>query len=319
MERSALRFIKKASGFAAVLIITLIILDTLSMVSPINNISAAFTGSRQFFMTGAVEITPCIDKVSQQDGTTALIIGDSICGQLFNGLQDINPDITIAGSNGAITIAGQYMLAMKYIENHPDATDIYLFYLPESFWRGYNATLGYPYAVMPFAQKDCLKYLDDDTLDILGSVYGKPFITPKGADLLGRSGVNLKLYLNTLNNLGNEYQMSYPFEFADRYLIRLNDECLQRGIEFHLYPCPVCETSRELNDSFKDSFEESKTRTLNPEYYDMVVYYPAEQSADGEHFAGEYANQEHYNDIIREAYAQTDLLDSLNLTEGSSE
>lgn len=315
MEHAALRFIKKASAFTAVLIICLVLLDMISMANPINQACAALTGSRQFFITGAVEITPSIDKVMEQDGTTKLIIGDSVCGQLFNGLQDINPDITITGSNGAITITGQYMLAMKYIESHPDATDIYMFYLPESFWRGYNATLGYPYAVMPFAQKDCLKLLDEDTLDILGGVYGKPFITPTGASILGKSGVNLKLYLNALNRSGAEYQMSYPFELADRYLVKLNDECSKRGIEFHLYPCPVCEASRDLNDSFKESFEESETRNINPEYYDMVMYYPAEQAADGEHFSGEYASQEHYNDIIREAYAQTDLLDSLKLSE----
>ncbi len=319
MERAALRFIKKATGFAVLLITSLIILDMLSMIHPVNQIFASFTGSRQFFMTGASEITPCIDKVTEQDDTSVLIIGDSVCGQIFNGLQDINPDMTITGTNGAVTITGQYMLAMKYMENHPNATDIYLFYQPESFWRAYNATLGYPYAIMPFAQKDCLKLLDEDTLNIIRSVYGKPFITPLGADLLGRSGVNMKLYLNTLNRSGASYEMSYPFEFADRYLTKLDEECRKRGIRFHMYPCPICESNRDFSETFRESYEKSVIYDINPEFFDMIIYYPAEQAADGEHFSGEYANQNHYNEIIKEAYAQTGLLDRLKLNEGNNE
>ncbi len=78
---------------------------------------------------------------------------------MFRRLQKYNEDISIIGSNGAITLAGQYILAEEYLRNHPDATDLYLILLPESLTRTFDTSYGYQYAVMSFAETGTLQLL----------------------------------------------------------------------------------------------------------------------------------------------------------------
>ena len=201
-------FLKKTLIFIILLSAVLVILDLLSMAGPTRTLLAYLTDSRDYISVnvGADEIKPYISKTGDPDGTRVLILGDSVCHQLFDGLKENTAGISIAGSNAAITTAGQYILAKNYIEAHPDATDLYLFMRPASLTQSFDTEYGYQYAVMPFAETGLIGMLDDDTLKQMEEVYGKVFMNPTVVRMIDLSGPNRKLYLNLLKKHSSAYK-----------------------------------------------------------------------------------------------------------------
>lgn len=310
------RFYLNASAFIALLLITVIGLDMLSMFGGTRIILAKLTDSTEYISdhTGSADIIPQIEKAMAKDGTTKLIIGDSVCRQLFNGLQDINSeDFTIIGSNAAITMAGQYILAAEYLKAHPNATDIYLFALPPSLKRTFDTELGYQYVIMPFAETDTLCNLDSGTISLLEGVYGKFFMKKNIVKAIDLSGINRKLFLNYLLDNAEGYEPASYFELADKYVCEIDRLCKENNVKFHFYPCPRIESSREAMEDIKGEFNNSAVSKINPEYMDMIYYFPDGKSEDGTHFSPEYATQEQLNTVITEMLNGNELLKSLKL------
>ena len=301
------------NSFIFILIFSALIiaLDLLSMREPYSCILAELTESSEYFGGGPDEIRPYIQSAQANDGTTRLIIGDSVCHQMFSGLQEYNDDFTIIGSNGAITMAGQYILAKEYLENHPSASDVFLIVLPKSLGRTFDTLYGYQYSVMPFVESDTLKDLDSNTIDIMANTYGKLFMEKSVVRALYLSAINRRIYLNVLANKTRGYELSNHFELADQYVVKIAQMCDEKGVRFHLYPCPVCETKKESIDDMQSGFEQSKIYDINPDFLNMIQYYPAEQAEDGAHFSGEYDNQECFNEKIRQIYTCPELIDNL--------
>lgn len=291
------------------------LMEVLSVWEPTRWPIAYLTDSVDYISgnVGAGEIVPYIERAEYPNGATKLIIGDSVCHQMFSDLQELNDDYLIIGSNGAITMAGQYILFTEFIENHPDATDVYLFVLPGSLERSFDTNYGYQYAVMPFVETDTLKDLDYDTIDIMRKTYGSLFMRYKVVSVIDRSALDRKLYLNKLKAETEGYEQEYPYELADRYIGRINDICNENGIAFHMYPVPVCESSRGSVQELESLYDSSMLSSFASDFFDMIYYFDEEQAADGVHFSGEYADQKHYNELIRQMYSDTGLLETLRL------
>ena len=132
------RFYVNGISFIMILFSVLVGFDLLSMHGSFRQLFSNWTDSASYLERGPDEIKPYIVKAQFQDDSTKLIIGDSVCRQMFNGLQEYNSDFTIIGSNGAITMAGQYIMTKEYLDNHPNATDVFLiilWYLWESIFK----------------------------------------------------------------------------------------------------------------------------------------------------------------------------------------
>ena len=310
------KFYLNASAFIALLLVAVIGLDVLSMFGGTRQILATLTDSTKYISdhTGSADIIPQIEKAMENDGTTKLIIGDSVCRQIFNGLQDTNSeDFTIIGSNAAITMAGQYILAAEYLKVHPDATDIYLFVLPASLKRTFDTELGYQYVVMPFVETDTIDNLDEGTISLLENVYGKFFMRKNVVKAIDLSGINRKLFLNYLVDNSAGYEPAAYFEFADKYVCAIDELCRERNVRFHFYPCPRTESYRQSMDDLKEEFNRSAVSKVNPDYMNMIYYFPDGESEDTIHFSPEYAAQEHLNKIITAMVTDKELLHSLKL------
>lgn len=308
-------FTQKICAFAILLITVCIGLDYLSMIDPWRMIFAKITNSEELISvnTGADEIIPFIEKVQSQDNTSTLIIGDSICHQMFRELQEYNDDICIAGTNAAISMTGQYILAEEYINNHPNATDIYLFVHPNSLCSSFDTKYGYQYTVMPFIETDTLKLLDQDTINNMASVYGRLFMFPKVVQLIEKSAINRKLYLNILANNKEGYIQSTKFEIADRYIRKIYNLCQNSNMKLHLYPCPVSDSKFENIKSMEKDYNNTWLYSHFPEYFEKILVYPDEQTSDGVHFSGKYASQDFYNEKISVIFAASELLDYLQM------
>ena len=309
------RFYKNAISFSILFAIVFVLIDILSMRDSSKYMLAKWTDSESFIAgnVGAGEIIPYIEKVQTKDGTTKLLLGDSVCHQIFNGLQECNPEWTIVGSNGAVTMAGQYILAKEYLDAHPEATDVFLILLPESFSRTYDTLWGYQYVVMPFAETNTLNNLDADTIKTLKKTYGGIFLNPGIVKLIDRSAMNRKVYLNYIHDHSKDYVLKNYFELADQYVYKIYEMCNEKNVNFHLYPCPVADAKIDYNNSLLNDFSQSKIYEINPDYMDMVYYFPVEEANDTTHFSGEYANQEHFNSIIRQMFEGLEILDMLKL------
>ena len=299
--------------FILIVLLSAILLDGLSMVGSFRRFFSRLTNSREFVGGGPDEIRPYIEKAGTPDGTTKVILGDSVCRQLFNDLQKYNDDVSIIGSNAAITMAGQYILAKEYLDNHPDATDVFLIVLPQALGRTYDTHHGYPYAVMPFVETDTLRYLEDSTIGIISETYGDFFLNSTVVRSLDLSAVNRKLYLNHLARSGPGYNMTDYYELADIYIPKINEMCESAGVNFYLYPCPVCESQLSEIERIREGFDESALTVINSDYMDMIWYYPAEQSADDVHFSVDYADREHLNEVIKESFGDKEIYDIIRL------
>lgn len=307
------KFYLKMILFIAIIATILGACEYLSVREPFRTWIAEWTDSESFITgnVGSDEIKPYIAKVQNPDNTTKLILGDSVGRQLYVGLQKYNEDIAIVGSNAAITMAGQYILAAEYIENHPDATDIFLVILPESLCRTFDTKWGYQYTVMPFVETGTLEKLDPDTIESMKSVYGEFFMREDIVYKIDRSAINRKLYLNMLKEYSNGYVPESKFSLAEQYLKKMYDLCEANNITMHLYACPLADNRVEEIEGMKKQYSETELYQLFPEFMENIYFYPLEQAADGVHFSGDYANQEHYNELIEEMYAGTPLGDAV--------
>lgn len=308
-------FYRKVILFVVIFGVICILADHMSSRDPWRRVIARYTDSEEFISVnvGPSEIKPYIEKVQTEDDTTRLILGDSVCKQLFGGLQEENEGFCIAGSNAALTMAGQYILLHEYVENHAEATDVYLILLPGSLEASFNTTWGYQYSVMPFVETDTIRLLEDSTLEAMEAVYGKLFMKKAVVEWIDDSAVNRKLYLNALDSHSEGYQQQKRFEIAEQYIKKMYELCEENGISLHLYPCPVSEKNKEGTEAFKDAFRDTWLYEKFPDYTERILYYSEEQSADGVHFAGEFATQECYNEKIETIFNGSELLNELDL------
>lgn len=308
-------FYKKLGIFFIVLSLLCMGLTYMSLEEPWRTFFAEITNSEEYIgeNAGSVEIKPCIEKVQKQDETGILIIGDSVCNQMFSGLQEYNDDVSIVGSNGAITMAGQFILVNEYLKSHTDVTDIYLMLHPGSLTRTFDTSWGYQYTVMPFVETETLQSLDNNTIRIMQKVYGRIFLHSDGVDILNRSAVGRKLYLNMLKKHGKGYYPENSYEIADQYIGKIYELCEKKEVEFHLYPSPVSEERRTEMEEMEEEYKNTWLNTVFSEFFNNILYYPAEQAADKTHFSGEYATQECYNEKIKIIFAGSELINQLKM------
>ncbi len=269
-------------------------------------------------MDGPDWIVPLIERVQERDDSHVLLIGDSVCRQMFIDIADINDEVCIAPAIAPFTMCGQYVLTKLYLESHPNATDVFLMVLPEKdFLSGIGTSLGYQFLVIPLIETDTLNLLDQSTIDEITNMFGAVFVKEAVVRIIDNSGVNRKLYLNGLK----KYSKSGHFHSIDDslytvYLQKMVNICNEKGVIFHLLPPPMADT-KELHDIvesyFPDNMEKIGLEMLIPEYMGNVRFYPEEMFSDGTHFGGVYEEQRVYNEIITEMYGDEGLIEKLVL------
>lgn len=308
------KFVEKVVFFLVILVPILIMGIYLSHLEGWREYFCRITDSNNYIessVNGSDEIKPFIWKVREQNNTEILVIGDSICHQMFENISENNGDITYAASNAAITMAGQYILAKEYLDNHANAKEIYLIVHPTSLKRTFDTTYGYQYIIIPFSETNTLMDLDKGTVDICKTVYGDVFLEPEVVNIIDKSGMNRKLYLNLLKKYGKSYEEKMPFEIADEYISKIYGLCEERNVKFYLVSSPVSAELQMTCEELEKEYTESWMSKICPDYFKNIVYYPAEQSEDGFHFSGEYKSQEYLNRLIKQIFDDYSLVDAI--------
>lgn len=281
-----MRFLKRVFCFVIILCMLLVGVCFLSTQPMFKPIIANITNTSDYIENMPMkEISPAIDRVTEQPDATKLIIGDSVCARLFNRYADGNPDYCVVGTNRGIVMSGQYILGSLFLETHPDATDIYLIVTTNTMITEYETAYGYQYAVQPFLESDNLKRLDDITLDKMKHAYGSFVTNKKAVEFIDSSPILKKVYLNLLNQYNPIYVLPEIPDTVERYIIKLNQECSDRGVILHLIPAPIAETSgrRTIEAAIEKSYMETEIYSMFPEFYNSLQYYSPEYFEDGIH------------------------------------
>lgn len=300
-------------GIIFVTIITGICVLTLflSMREPFRPVIARLTACEDFMESS--EMLPYFEKAREQDGTTQLIIGDSICRQMFAGLSEYNPQTSIQATNAALMIPGQYLLAEEYLQNHPDTTDVFLIMHPLTLTRTFDTEWGYRYAAMTYVETDTLQYLDESTITVMEEVYGPLLLRKEIVWLIEESPICRKLCLSYMNSSRDAYVQSSPFELADLYVKKLYDLCNERGVKLHFYSSPVSEYYRVEMEELAENYDKTWMCSQYPDYLETILYFPNGWTEDMSHFSGEYAQRDSLNEMIRQAYGKTELIQYMDL------
>lgn len=303
----------KGSMFSIIILLSVASILFLSTKEPTRARIAEWTNSEEFMDEN--EMLPYFDKAREQDGTTQLIIGDSVCRQMFADLEKDNPGTSILATNAALMITGQYLLAEEYLQEHPDTTDVFLVMHPLTLTRTFDTEWSYRYAVMTYVETGSLQHLDANTLETMKTVYGSLFLQKNVVQLIEASPVCRKLSLSYLNFNAEEYIQKSSFEIADQYVKKLYDLCREQGVKLHLYASPVAEYYKEQIGELAVEYEQTWMYSQYPDYMNDIWYYPSEWAEDLSHFSGEYAERGRLNEVIGQAYADTELLKKINMTD----
>ena len=298
--------IKKLIVYCLIVFALVSTLEFLSFCPKTKEFAAKLTRSEDYIDSGsgAASVQPYIDGVRSQDGTTKLILGDSIANQLFSGYK-MPEDYSVKTSFAAIGITGQYMLAHEYLENHTDATDIYIMVHPETLMRTFDTDYGYSYGVLPYALNDCMQILDDWTFKRMRPVYGRFFMTEMGARFVEESSLNRKMYQSFLLVHKKPYEQKNAYEIAEHTLTVLQNECDAHGVKLHLIPSPSSEFYRESIEGGIADWNDSTLNLMFPDYMSSIYYFPTEQTLDNTHFAGEYAERGHLDRVLKVIFNYT--------------
>lgn len=283
----------------------------LSARDPFRPAIARLTGSEGFMDDSGM--LPYFETAAQQDGTTQLVIGDSVCRQMFSDLGEYNPEKSFLATNAALMMPGQYLLAQDYFENHTGVTDVFLIMHPLTLTRTFDMEWGYRYAAMTYVETNHIQHLDEITVDAMEEAYGAFFLREDMVWLAEDSPICRRLCLSHIHSSGEPYEQKHPFEIADLYVEKLDELCRENGAELHLYSSPVSMYYREQIAELAESYEGTWMRGRFPHYMEEIWYYPDEWSEDLSHFSGEYARREKLNETIERAYGNTRLWEGLKL------
>jgi hypothetical protein len=283
----------------------------LSAVPGTNRFFAAASGSDFELCTGYSDVAPAIASVQEESQAGKLIIGDSVCRQLFSDLQEQNPAYCIAGTYCTVGLTGQYMLANEFLKSHPDATDIYLVMRPQSLAEQLGSQKTYMYAVAPFVIADAVDALDDATQQEMRSLYWSYGMNRKAASLIVHSPMLAKLYLHKLEteHYAENFTQTGVSAIAVQYLDKLAQLCEEKQVKLHLLavPLPDNEVSRYAVDNAVEQTKGTSVEALVAELCSTVVYCDETLFLDGQHFDLEQVDAEEVITWIQQE--NNDLLD----------
>lgn len=306
-----------------VLMVALGLLSVLSMLSTVpafTSLIDMLTVSVAYETLGTEETMEIWKSIGASDNTTKLILGDSVANQIYS-YRD-NESYSVKTGNMAMTLIWQYLYAEKYLDTHPDATDIYLCIVPDMLERGFESKRSYNYLIIPLNICSKIEVLEEEERKHLEKMYGALFMKPQVISYVAGSGFNTKLYMNAV---GKYYEIfsarkeeleksNHPdMTIAETYILKMQMLCQQKNVEFHLIPNPKMDTveNREYLEDLKERYEKSLLYDINPKFFEQIVFYPEEVFKDDLHFKDEFLEDGGKNGIIQVIQTTTGQLDGL--------
>lgn len=323
------RYIIKVGFFflGLLLIITLcIILPAYNSV--LNDVEAFITNSEDYVRNEeAAKAEAILATMDADNGYSKLLVGDSVSYFLFNRLQEYNQEYLLAGTSRPFTIAGQYVQIKEFLENHDNATDVYMFE-SKATWEAVVDPQGtYQNLVVPTIETGTFDNLNTTTQEEIKKTFSTVLLNKKVVHLYNYSNMNRKIVLNGVllyheKILGED--VSAPYEstpnevspLAQYYLKSIIELCEDHNVELHILHDPLADTAEKRAEVEQErvmfaqcGYTES---TLFEKYYNSVLYYPESYFFDGVHFN---IDDELQNAVIKDMQTHTQELGDLKYGE----
>lgn len=264
-----------------------------------NEIFSFVTNSEDYIRNEEAAKAEAISATMDADNDyTKLLVGDSVSFFLFNRLQEYNDDYLLVGTSRPFTIAGQYIQIKEFLENHPEATDVYMFESKETWEAVIDPQCTYQNLVVPTVETGTYDDLDQNTREEICDEFSSVLLNKKVVRIYNYSNMNRKLMLNGIllyheKILGEDVSAVYestPNEvspLAQQYLAKIIKLCDTNQVTLHILHDPLADTEAKRREVEMErqmlsacGYNDSE---LFEDYYDSVLYYPEECFFDGVH------------------------------------
>lgn len=245
----------------------------------------------------AFEVYEAIDLAGTETGYTTLVLGDSVGRQFFNPeYQGESAECCYLATNQAITVAGNYILFQRFLENNTDLEKVYYVLRPDSLKSGVNFIYTYSYFVTPLFHESYEQYLFPETVQGIEDVFGRVCAErgfPKW--MMARYPKMLEIYNNTCDSIwqirhkmGSEKQTP---DMSIMYLAKMKQVCDEHEIELHLICAPLPDGFVFDMDSLENEMHDAGLDMLYEEYVSDLQYVDRGAFVDGIHLTREYLNE----------------------------
>ena len=278
--------------------LTKITLITITSLLSIMMIYTLIIMSSQDVITGSGgAIFYVADKAEYNSGCSAVILGDSVCDQLWPHREN-SPEMAHLSCNHGITAAGTYLLLKKYLDHNPQTQDVFYAIRPQSLGTDLGQ-YSYQFFVIPFVNSETIKMLDDETRQRIYEKFGRPFVDNKYLKgfLLNNNFFMTKYLERIMTSQDDAKYVHRLSHIAIIYLSKIHTLCSEHNIKLHVLPLPVPDT-RENHD-WADLEQEIKDNGLEDilgGFVSRIHYCPKDWYRDGVHFRIEILKQ-HLDEI----------------------
>ena len=255
----------------------------------------------QVNLTGlAREVFYSIGKAEHNSGCPAVVLGDSVCNQLWNHKQD-STNIAHLACNQAITPAGTYLLLKNYLAHNPQTQRVFYIICPQTLGNDLTLNYAYQYFVIPFFNGENVKLLDADTTQKVYNKFGK-FFAENGyiKSVLLNNNLFMKNYLAYIQSQPEQLYIRRISPIAAIYIPKIQDLCAQHNATVSVLPLPIPDTPENHDwENFRQDVRDYGLDDILGEFTEKIHYYPADWFSDGTHFKLEILEQ--HLDEIRSA------------------
>ena len=238
----------------------------------------------------AEEVFYAMDVAEQANAYTVVLLGDSVCRQLFAPeYQNENDTVCYLPTNQAVTVAGNYILLQNYLEHNPQTKKVIYLAGPQSFANNMWMDYSYHYFVLPFCTDENMQYLDADTKKMIEDRFGKMYVeNTKVKEFLTSHEVVFNLYINRLQQNAEMMVRNRISRLAVNYLCKMRDLCKEKGIELTVI-CTPLDTNNLTGDLtlFKQDIIDYGLDDIMEGYVDNIKYYEDAYFMDQSHFTAE--------------------------------
>ena len=245
----------------------------------------------------ASEVFYVLEKAEHNSGLPAVILGDSVCNQLWPQNED-SLQISHLGCNQAITPAGTYLLLRKYLEHNPQTKDVFYIVCLRSLGNDLNVDYTYQYIVIPFIDNENIKLLDNETVLKLYSKFGEIFVLNKYIKtFLLNNNLFMKQYVNHVRVQAEQKYTHRLSPTAIIYLRKIRSLCSGNNIKLHILPLPMPDITENHNwKAFSEDVVNYGLDDILGNFVNNIRYYPDDWFSDGVHFKQDILKQ-HINEI----------------------
>lgn len=233
----------------------------------------------------AEEVFYVIEKAGHNSGKPAVILGDSVCNQLWPQRKD-SQQFSHLGCNQAITSAGTYILLKKYLANNPQTKEVYYIIRPQSLGNDMNLNYTYQYFVIPFINNENMKLIDDETKQKLYDKFGKFFVENCYAKkLLHSNHLFMSQYINHVKSKAEKKYFHRLSRTTIIYLSKIRDLCRKHDARLTVLPLPLPDTEENHGwGDFDADVREYGFDNVLGDFTKRIHYCPDEWYFDGSHF-----------------------------------